>query len=226
MLVVETIARIRRAHLVQGKSIKAICRELRVSRKVVCKVLRSEATDFHYEREQEPMPRLGAWRDELGKLLAANEARPSRERLTLMRVFEALRGSGYEGGYDAVRRYARTWRRDQVSASAAAQRCAVQGLAIAVGDGTYPPQAGRQRRRRPADGEDLAAVLSDGLTTVEAACAEALREATHSADVVINILARHREPAPPVTILTPDALRLTHAPVADCARYDSLRRPI
>ena len=61
MLVVETIARIRRAHLVQGKSIKAICRELRVSRKVVRKVLRSEATEFHYEREQQPMPRLGAW---------------------------------------------------------------------------------------------------------------------------------------------------------------------
>ena len=46
MLVVETIARIRRAHLVQGKSIKAICRELRVSRKVVRKVLRSEATEL------------------------------------------------------------------------------------------------------------------------------------------------------------------------------------
>jgi hypothetical protein len=34
MLIVETIAKIRRAHLVQGKSIKAIARELRVSRKV------------------------------------------------------------------------------------------------------------------------------------------------------------------------------------------------
>jgi hypothetical protein len=40
MLVVETIARIRRAHLVDGKSIKAICRELKISRKVVRKVLR------------------------------------------------------------------------------------------------------------------------------------------------------------------------------------------
>ena len=69
MLVVETIARIRRAHLVTGKSIKAICRELRVSRKVVRKVLRSKATEFHYEREQQPMPRLGAWRDELDNLL-------------------------------------------------------------------------------------------------------------------------------------------------------------
>src|SRR5271154_3876308 len=46
MLIVETIAKIRRAFFVQGKSIKAICRELRVSRKVVRKVIRSEATEF------------------------------------------------------------------------------------------------------------------------------------------------------------------------------------
>src|ERR1700721_2480842 len=120
MLVGETVAKIRRAYFVQGKSIKAICRELRVSRKVVRKVLRSDATEFRYEREQQPMPRLGAWREELDRLLVANEARPSRERLTLIRVFEALRASGYEGGYDAVRRYARTWRRDRGSASAGA----------------------------------------------------------------------------------------------------------
>jgi hypothetical protein len=35
MLIVETIAKIRRAFFVQGKPIKAICRELRISRKVV-----------------------------------------------------------------------------------------------------------------------------------------------------------------------------------------------
>jgi hypothetical protein len=97
-------------YFVQGKAIKAICRELRVTRKVVRKVLRSAATDFRYEREQQqPMPRLGAWREKLYELLAANEAKPSRKRLTLIRVFEALRGFGYEGGYDAVRRYARGW---------------------------------------------------------------------------------------------------------------------
>ena len=67
-------------------------------------------------------------------------------------------------------------------------------------------------------------MLSDGLPTVEAAFLEALREGVHSADVVLNILARHREPAAPLSILTPDALRLTHAPTADCARYDTLRR--
>ncbi len=35
MLVVETIGKIRRAYLVQGKPIKAICGELKVSWKVV-----------------------------------------------------------------------------------------------------------------------------------------------------------------------------------------------
>jgi hypothetical protein len=50
MLVVETIAKIRRAFFVQEKPIKVICRELRVSRKVVRKVIRSEATEFRYER--------------------------------------------------------------------------------------------------------------------------------------------------------------------------------
>jgi len=118
MFVVETVARIRRAHFVQGKSIKLICRELRVSRKVVRKVLRSAATDFRYEREQQPRPRLGAWRETLDGLLAANEAKSRRERLTLIRVFEALRGLGYEGGYDAVRRYARTWGRNRASETA------------------------------------------------------------------------------------------------------------
>ena len=69
----------------------------------------------------------------------------------------------------------------------------------------------------------LAAVLSDGLPAVEAACAEALGEGVHSAAVILNILARRREPAAPVTIVTPQGLRLRHEPAADCARYDSLR---
>ena len=33
------------------------------------------------------------------------------------------------------------------------------------------------------------------------------------------------DPGPPLTILTPAALTLRHAPIADCARYD-LRRTL
>jgi hypothetical protein len=99
-------------------------------------------------------------------------------------------------------------------------------------DWVLPAALQRIRRKlgASADGDRqmvkiLTAVLSDGLPAVEAACQEALRDGVHSADIVINILARRREPAPPITIMTPDALRLLHAPMADCTRYDSLRRP-
>src|SRR6202012_6294298 len=95
MLVVETIAKIRRAFFVHGKSIKAICRELRVSRKVVRKVVRSEATEFRYEREAQPLPKIGPWSAELDRLLATNESKTTRERLTLIRLYEELRGLGY-----------------------------------------------------------------------------------------------------------------------------------
>jgi hypothetical protein len=96
------------------------------------------------------------------------------------------------------------------------------------------PAAMERVRRKLADADDanrqmvdiLTAVLSDGLPAVEAACAEAIAHGVHSADVVLNILARQRDPGPPVTILTPAALTLRHAPVADCARYDNLRRTI
>ena len=72
MLVVETIAKIRRAYFGQGQPIKAICRDLGVSRKVVRKVIRTGATEFHYERATQPLPRIGPWRDQLDAMLAGN----------------------------------------------------------------------------------------------------------------------------------------------------------
>jgi predicted transcriptional regulator len=69
MLVVETVARVRRAYFVQEKSIKEIARDLKVSRKTVRKVIRSGATSFHYARGTQPAPKLGPWRDALDGLL-------------------------------------------------------------------------------------------------------------------------------------------------------------
>jgi predicted transcriptional regulator len=46
MLVVETMGRIRREHLVKGKSIKEIARDLKISRNTVRKILRSGETSF------------------------------------------------------------------------------------------------------------------------------------------------------------------------------------
>ena len=497
MLIVETVSKIRRAYFVQKKPIKVICRELRVSRKVVRKVIRTEATEFRYERTAQPLPKLGPWVGALDGLLLGNESKSARERLTLIRVFEELRCQGYDGSYDAVRRYSKSWAKERGAVTAQAfvplsfaageayqfdwsheivvirgvttslkvahvrlchsrmffiraypretqemvfdahdrafaffkgtctrgiydnMKTAVESVFIgkdrafnrrflqmcghylveptactpasgwekgqvenqvglvrerfftprlkvasyeelnswlldrcisyakahkhpeltdltiwqafeaerphlvpiagrfdgfhattaavsktclvrfdnnkysvasrAVGrpveiqayanrivlrqDGMmvaeharcmgrgetiydpwhYVPVLARkpgalrngapfkdwllpsnlERIRRKLRGSDdgdrqmvkvLSAVLTDGLTSVDAACAEALTQGVYSADVIINILARSRDPAPAVTIMTPDALKLQHAPIADCARYDTLRR--
>ena len=72
MVVVETIARIRREHLGKGIPIKQISRELRLSRNTVRKVVRSDEMSFRYERKIQPMPKLGAWVEELERCLEAN----------------------------------------------------------------------------------------------------------------------------------------------------------
>jgi len=63
---------------------------------------------------------MDARASETDKLLAVNATRSSRERLTHMRIFEELRRLGYEGGYDAARLHAATWRRQDNEAASAA----------------------------------------------------------------------------------------------------------
>ena len=115
------------------------------------------------------------------------------------------------------------------AASAVTRRCSTRGTTCrcwpasrarcATGapfkDWVLPPGLERVRRKLAgsADGDRqmvgiLTTVLSDGLPAVEAACQQALRDGVHSADVVINILARSREAVPTVTIMTPEALQL------------------
>ena len=60
--------------------------------------MRSEGTALEYKRSVQPRPMLGAWRDELDRLLAANAAPEGRERVMLLRIYEDLRDLGYEAG--------------------------------------------------------------------------------------------------------------------------------
>ena len=84
---------------------------MKVSRNTVRKVIRSGATAFSYDRQVQPRRKLGAWTAELERRLETNDAKSRRERLTLLRIYEDLAELGYGGGYDAVRRYAKAWRR-------------------------------------------------------------------------------------------------------------------
>ena len=115
---VDTIARVRREHFIRHRSIREISRDLNVSRNTVRKILRSGATEFQYAREVQPLPTIGPWREQLDRLLMANEGKATRERLTLIRVFEELREAGFKGSYDAVRRYAKAWGKERGSVTA------------------------------------------------------------------------------------------------------------
>ena len=140
MLIVETIAKVRRAYFAHGKSIKAICRELGLSRKVVRKVIRSGETSFTYERAVQPRPKLGRWTTALDELLETNAAKPAREQLTLIRIFEELRGRGYGGGYDAVRRYARRWSKEiSTDVQALPRRSGRLHAGVRLGEGASRP---------------------------------------------------------------------------------------
>jgi transposase len=111
MLVVETVAKIRREHR-GGKSIKAIARDLRLSRNTVRKAVRADGADFSYERKEQPRPQTGPFRERLDELLAENEDRPRRDRLRLTRIHDLLEREGFTGSYDSVRRYAARWKRE------------------------------------------------------------------------------------------------------------------
>ena len=85
MLIVETIAKIRREHR-EGKPIKEIARDLRLSRNTV--------------------------RNHVAALYSKLE-RPRRDRLRLTRIHDLLEREGFTGSYDAVRRYAARWKRER-----------------------------------------------------------------------------------------------------------------
>ena len=60
MLTVDTIGKVRRAHFVQGKKIKAIAREMNLARNTVRDIIRAEAkTEHRYVRQDQPLPQLG-----------------------------------------------------------------------------------------------------------------------------------------------------------------------
>ena len=113
MFGVDKIGEIRRAYFEQGLSIKEIVRALSVSRATVRKVIRGLRTEFKYARDIQPSPKLGVWVDALTEILNAESKLAKRERRSTQRLFEELRGRGYDGAHDSVHRFAKFWREEQ-----------------------------------------------------------------------------------------------------------------
>jgi len=120
MISVDMIGQIRRAFFEQHRPIKEIVRTLSVSRATVRKVVRGQATEFKYERGVQPAPKLGEWVEVLIAILEQEARLPRRERRSTQRLFEELRGRGYDGAHDSVHRFVRTWRDERARVPAQA----------------------------------------------------------------------------------------------------------
>ena len=79
MLIVETIAKIRRYYFVEGRSIKKISKDLNISRNTVRKIIRSGKTQHEYSRKNQPHPRLGPYLKILDEQLEKDWKRPRKD---------------------------------------------------------------------------------------------------------------------------------------------------
>src|SRR6202167_6128862 len=112
----DLIGRFGRAYFEQRLPIKEIARTLSVSRATVRKIIRSHKTEFQYERGVQPAPKLGEWVDILTEILEKEGKLPRRERRSTQRLFEELRGRGYDGAHDSVHRFTKAWRAERARA--------------------------------------------------------------------------------------------------------------
>jgi len=115
VLIVETIAKVRRKYFVDGVSIKRISLDLRLSRNTVRKIVRSGKTEHQYHRINQPVPQLGKYLERLHQMLKEDSAEPKKSRRTAMKLFETLRAEGYSGAYDSVQRCVRKWEEEERS---------------------------------------------------------------------------------------------------------------
>jgi transposase len=113
MLIVETIAKIRRYYFVEGRSIKKISKDLNISRNTVRNIIRNDKTKNVYLRKHQPQPRLGPYLENLDEQLEQDWKRPRKRRVTARHLYESLCEQGYAGAYDSIQRHVRQWRQEK-----------------------------------------------------------------------------------------------------------------
>jgi transposase len=111
VLSMDHIAEIRRRHFISGESISSIAKSLKLSRPTVRKALKVE-TEPAYQRQVQPTPKLGGFKEQLTDWLELDSKLPKRRRRTAQRLFECLQVEGYQGSYGPVQRFVLGWKRE------------------------------------------------------------------------------------------------------------------
>jgi transposase len=106
MITVNEKEQIRRAHYIEGKSIRQIQREMGYHRETIRKALEDGGVSRYTLQEPRLSPVLDPVKPIIDQWLAEDEKRPSKQRHTAKRIYERLTTEyGFSGGESTVRRY-------------------------------------------------------------------------------------------------------------------------
>jgi predicted transcriptional regulator len=103
---------IRRWHIRDQVPLREIARRLGISRNTVRRYLRSETIEPAYA-ERRSTRAIDKYAFQLSALLKTEAAKSRKQRRTLKQIHEDLKELGFEGSYDRVAAFARTWREGQ-----------------------------------------------------------------------------------------------------------------
>ena len=126
MINVAILSVIRRWHLRDGVSIREIARRSKLSRNTIRKYLASAVVEPQYPRRKSPS-KLDGFAAKLTTWLLAEARKGRKQRRNLRRLYADLAALGFQGSYDRVAAFARSWRQTQ------------QEVARTAGRGTFVP---------------------------------------------------------------------------------------
>jgi transposase len=106
MITVNDREKIRRAHYIEGKSIRQIQREMGYHRKTIRKALEGGEVPHYILRASRPSPVLDPVKPIINQWLVEDQDRPPKQRHTAKRIYERLKTEyGFVGAESTVRSY-------------------------------------------------------------------------------------------------------------------------
>lgn len=111
MYTVELYRRVRRAHYIEGKSIRQVARDFNLHRHTVNKMLEYSVPPGYQRRQPPRRPKLDPYIPLIDEILRLDQARPKKQRHTAQRIFQRLKEEhGFSGQYTIVKDYVREHR--------------------------------------------------------------------------------------------------------------------
>ncbi len=105
--------RLRRAHHLEGKSIRQLARETGHSRDAIGKIVAERPCLPEPKKSPRSSPVFGPYQARVEELLKENERLPRKQRYTSHKIYECLQLEGYEGCESRIRQVVGEWNRER-----------------------------------------------------------------------------------------------------------------